>query len=1033
LPYGITLLSIALALAITLISGSLLRPTPLQLFFLAVMVSAWHGGWRQGLLATVLATLVVNYFLIEPYYSLNITNLETLVRLITFAFTAAIISWLNHSRQVAQNRTESALQTLRDREMQFSRLVESNIIGMAVFDLKGLVVEANDAFLTMVGYTQAEVRSGQVHWRNMTPPEYQEMSDQSVQEVRSTGIGAPFEKEYLCKDGSRVPVLIGSVLAPDDKAIGFVLDLSDRKRIEAEQREAARREAALRVEVQTAKDQLETVLASINDQFLVLDQEWRYTYVNDRVVEVVGKPRESLLGKSVWELFPDLIGTQFYTEVHRAVAEQIPVQYEFFYDSYQRWFQNHIYPSAQGVAILVIDISDRKRHEIERTQAQEALQKANDRFEFAAAAVNCLIYDWNVEQNRIERTEGLTRIFGYSLEEAEPTAQWWGSMIHPEDVPQLMAQEPILSAASDRYAIEYRVRHKEGHYIHVLDQGIVVKRDADGNPIRQVGSTIDISEAKRNEAVRRQVEANLRESETRFRMLADNISQFAWITDASGWIFWYNQRWFDYTGTTLEEMQGWGWQQVHHPNHVERVVEHFRHAIETGDSWEDTFPLRGKDGTYRWFLSRALAIRDETGQIKHWFGTNTDITDRQQTEADLRQKNAILDVINESVPTPIFVKDRQGRIIYANPATLEAIGKPASEVIGYRDVDVYLSPEDAVRVMENDRRIMDSGQTEVVEESPDGVRTFLGVKSPYRNEAGEVIGLIGISSDISDRVQLERDREQILQQEQAAREAAEKANRIKDEFLAVLSHELRTPLNPILGWAKLLRTQKHDEATVERALETIERNAQLQTQLIEDLLDVSRILQGKLRLNASPVDLGLTIQAAVETVRLAAEAKSIQIQTTLEPNIGKVSGDSSRLQQVVWNLLSNAVKFTSAGGRVEVRLAADEEPDETDRIGNLSVSSVAIMTVSDTGKGISPEFLPHVFECFRQADSATTRKFCGLGLGLAIVRQIVELHGGRVLVESPGEGQGTTFTVKIPLLQPHQEASKDKKQSLEDV
>ncbi|MEH2198869.1 PAS domain S-box protein [Nostoc sp.] len=245
-------------------------------------------------------------------------------------------------------------------------------------------------------------------------------------------------------------------------------------------------------------------------------------------------------------------------------------------------------------------------------------------------------------------------------------------------------------------------------------------------------------------------------------------------------------------------------------------------------------------------------------------------------------------------------------------------------------------------------------------------------------------------------------RAQLYEAEKTARAQAETANRIKDEFLAVLSHELRTPLNPILGWAKLLRTRKFDEATKIRALETIERNAKLQTQLIGDLLDVSRILQGKVRLNLYAVDLKVAIASALETVRLAAEAKSIQIKTVLSNDIGKVLGDSDRLQQVMWNLLSNAVKFTPTEGLVEVRL---------DQVG-----LDAQIRVIDTGKGINPEFLPYVFDYFRQADAKTTRVFGGLGLGLAIVRHLVELHGGTVQAESLGEGQGATFTVRLPLL-----------------
>ncbi|MBW4604915.1 MAG: response regulator [Calothrix sp. FI2-JRJ7] len=232
--------------------------------------------------------------------------------------------------------------------------------------------------------------------------------------------------------------------------------------------------------------------------------------------------------------------------------------------------------------------------------------------------------------------------------------------------------------------------------------------------------------------------------------------------------------------------------------------------------------------------------------------------------------------------------------------------------------------------------------------------------------------------------------------------AAETANRIKDEFLAVLSHELRSPLNPILGWSNLLRKGKLDAEKTAYGLETIERNAKLQVQLIEDLLDVSRILRGKLSLNVVPQNLASIITAAMETVQLAAEAKSIQVEKIFDSDVLQILGDSTRLQQIVWNLISNAVKFTPSGGNVKIQLS--------------KVDKEAQIQVSDNGKGISSDFLPYVFEYFRQADSTTTRTFGGLGLGLAIVHHLVELHGGTVKVESPGVGQGATFTVKLPLL-----------------
>ena len=247
-----------------------------------------------------------------------------------------------------------------------------------------------------------------------------------------------------------------------------------------------------------------------------------------------------------------------------------------------------------------------------------------------------------------------------------------------------------------------------------------------------------------------------------------------------------------------------------------------------------------------------------------------------------------------------------------------------------------------------------------------------------------------------------RTKDELLMREQMIRAEAEAANRAKDEFLSILSHELRTPLNAILGWSAMLRQRTLSQDKVLRALETIERNAKSQAQLIEDILDISRIITGKLRLQVRPVNLVPVIESAIESVRLAAEAKSIRLQSRIDAQAGLLLGDANRLQQVVWNLLSNALKFTPKDGRVEIRLER--------------VNSHAEITVSDTGLGISSEFLPFVFDRFRQHDSTTTRSYGGLGLGLAIVRQLVELHGGTVTVVSPGIGQGTTFTVTLPAM-----------------
>jgi CheY-like chemotaxis protein/nitrogen-specific signal transduction histidine kinase len=255
--------------------------------------------------------------------------------------------------------------------------------------------------------------------------------------------------------------------------------------------------------------------------------------------------------------------------------------------------------------------------------------------------------------------------------------------------------------------------------------------------------------------------------------------------------------------------------------------------------------------------------------------------------------------------------------------------------------------------------------------------------------------------EIAERKQAEEERAQLLIREQAARAEAEQSNRTKDEFLATLSHELRTPLTAILGWSHLVRTGKLEEEQMSRAVETIERNARSQSQLIDDLLDVSRIITGKLKLEARSVDLGTVLQAAIEAVRPSFEAKSIRFENMIDSQALLIPGDANRLQQIFWNLFINAVKFTPEGGEVRLEVECDE-------------SQVRI-SVTDSGIGISPEFLPYIFDRFRQADGSTTRVHGGLGLGLSIVKHLVQLHHGTVEVESKGKDQGSRFTVSLPM------------------
>ena len=378
--------------------------------------------------------------------------------------------------------------------------------------------------------------------------------------------------------------------------------------------------------------------------------------------------------------------------------------------------------------------------------------------------------------------------------------------------------------------------------------------------------------------------------------------------------------------------------------------------------------------------------------------------ERKRAEESLQKSEARYRRIVDTSYEGIWMIDEETQTEYVNQRLSQMLGYPAEEILG-RSLFDFMDQADGIAAQEKLDWLKGEGSDlkEGRLRCKDGsyIWTLISARAIF-GEENQFLGAIAMLTDITDRKRTESERDRLLQLEQLARAEAEAANRIKDEFLAVLSHELRSPLNPILGWAKLLQSRKFDEKALKKALQTIERNAKLQAQLIEDLLDVSRILQGKLNLNMIPVNLASTIEATMETVRLAAEAKAIQIEMMLDRTVGKVLGDSARLQQVLWNLLLNAVKFTPTGGQVNVRLEC--------------IDAQAQITVSDTGKGIDPDFLPHVFDYFRQGDSTTTRKFGGLGLGLAIARHLVEMHGGTVGAQSLGEDKGASFTVSLPLI-----------------
>jgi PAS domain S-box-containing protein len=513
---------------------------------------------------------------------------------------------------------------------------------------------------------------------------------------------------------------------------------------------------------------------------------------------------------------------------------------------------------------------------------------------------------------------------------------------------------------------------------------------------------------------RARVTRELREREHLFRALANSIANLAWMARPDGWIYWYNDQWFAYTGTTPADMEGWGWERVHDPAVLPAVKKQWQDSIASGTPFEMVFPLRGADGQFRRFLTRVNPVRDSRGNVVHWFGTNTDVeNERRATEAnaELRERERVarqeaelqkrlLYSLFMQAPTLIAVlRGPDHKIELANARICEAWGRTEAEIINRPLLDALPEVRDQVFPSLLDE-VYRSGTPYVGRETPASLKRkggsietvyFNFVYSPFRGVDGDIEGIFAIASDVTDQV-LARNQVNEL------REAAEAANRAKDEFLAMLGHELRNPLSPILTALQLMRLRGTEGSERERTV--IERQVTHLTRLVDDLLDVSRIARGKVELKEELVELAEVVAKAVEMTSPLLEQRTHTLDLEVPRSGLPLRGDATRLSQVVSNLLTNAAKYTPAGGHITVRGAEEQ--------GHV------VLRVRDTGIGIAADALPHVFDLFVQERQALDRSHGGLGLGLTIVRNLVEHHGGTVSASSEGRGAGSEFVVRLP-------------------
>ncbi len=901
----------------------------------------------------------------------------------------------------AAKQTELAL---RESEMRFRSVVESNMIGIGFWDAGGEITEANDALLEMIGYTREELVSGLIRWIDITPPEYRELDRIALAQVAEDGSCAPYEKEYIRKDGTRFPILVGAgnLQGCTDKGSFFVLDITDRK-----QAQNQIRENETRIRRQLAE--LDLVYNTTPVGLCFVDTNLRYIRMNECLAQINGRTIADHIGRTVREAIPEI--ADMVEPIYRQVlATQIPVlDLEIKAETLQqpgvlRDWQVSFYPVSDesgtllGVSSVVAEITD-------RNQAKRVIQQSEAIFRrlLESNIFGVAIGDFS---GRIAyANDSLLKMVGYTRSEQLSGQMRWDRMTPPEylHLDAKAAQEIRAKGVATPFKKEY-IR-KDGSRVPILMGGTILCPD-NRAPETIVAFYIDLTEISR-------VEAELKNNQERLQIAqqAGKIGTFEWNVQTNSVA----------CTPELEALYGMPiggldtyqtWLEMVHPDDRAVTEQQVQAAIASGEELNIEFRICRPDKSVGWIACRAKVFQDDRGLPWGMIGVNVDISDRKQAEEARSQINQTLEALIRACPLAITVLDADdGTVKMWNPAAERIFGWSESEAVGQFVPSIPDSKrEEFMANLKGIRAGNAIAGMETQRQRKDGSSIDIGLwATPVRDGEGN-INCMSIVADISDRKQAEAELARLLDREQAARAEAEAINRLKDEFLATLSHELRTPLNAILGWAQILRRGKYTEASLANGLEAIERQSRVQVQLVEDLLDVSRIIQGKLALKPGWFDMVKTIEVALNSVSFVADAKSVTISSEFDPAVGLMWGDTQRLQQVVSNLLTNAVKFTPAGGTVQLRLSAVTVTDSP------SPNYVQI-TVSDTGKGISAEFLPYVFDRFRQADGSITRADSGLGLGLAIVRHLVELHRGTVRAESPGEGLGATFTVMLPLKQ----------------
>ena len=650
------------------------------------------------------------------------------------------------------------------------------------------------------------------------------------------------------------------------------------------------------------------------------------------------------------------------------------------------------------IAIFLLSVwaaADRLRHAEEQRFAVEALAKeGEERINRQAALIDLShepIFVWQVDAAILDWNQGSEGLYGFTKAEA------LGRVSHD------LLKTKFPTSLEEHLEILRRDCYWSGELIHVTKDDRTVIVESRQQLINANGQAL-VLETNWDITARRKAEEALTQQKELLQVTLSSIGDAVIATDVEGKITFLN--------SPAKSITGWDSEAVGRPVHeVFRIMNEQTHEIVENPALKamsagviiglaNHTVLVTKDGNEIPIDDSGAPIRDVDGKILGAVLIFRDVSERRRAD----RAQALLAEIVQSSDDAIVSKSLDGIIRSWNEGAEKLFGYSEEEVLG-QSITIIVPPErlsEEQSILQTLRRGERIDHFETIRVTKDGRRIPISLTvSPIKNRAGEIIGASKIARDITQQKVLEQERERLLVREQQLRTEAQAASKLKDEFLATVSHELRTPLNAILGWGTMLRHREVPPDMLKSGIASIERNARFQAQLIEDLLDVSRIISGKMQLDIKLIEITPIIKSVIESLRPAAEAKQIRLEMTIDPLADQLRADEARLQQIIWNLLSNSVKFTGKGGVIKIGIRRDESATE--------------IVVHDNGQGIREEFLPFVFDRFQQADSSITRKHGGLGLGLAISRHLVELHGGTIEVSSPGEGLGATFNVRLPV------------------